>query len=48
MRWLLIIFFIAPIFLIPAGLIVCIWRVFSNLFLPKQSPHEKTIPAAAS
>jgi hypothetical protein len=46
MRCLLVIFFIAPIFLIPAGIIVCIWRVFSNLFLPKQVLHEKTLPAA--
>jgi len=46
MRCLLIIFFIAPIFLIPAGIIAGVWRVFSSLFLHKTLVKEKP-PAAA-
>jgi hypothetical protein len=43
MRLFLVIFFIAPAFLIPAALIAGIWRLFSNLFFPKQALHEKTL-----
>ena len=46
MRLFLIVFFIAPIFLIPAFIIAGIWRVFSNLFFAKQLLHEKTIAGA--
>jgi hypothetical protein len=46
MRFFLVIFFIAPAFLIPAAVVAGIWRVLSKLFFPKQVIHEQALPAA--